>query len=156
VADALRGGNPRPLNRSVLVATSLEATVSSYPARLVGEHVPKNADRLEVRSTTRRHRALVRGTDAAVVLGVLGYTTAEPSSRVDAAEFISRARAWLAQHDPHAVRDPDAASPISWTPDPTSAQAYHRSPTAYRGTFSSFTFTSRAPGTDDWISWRPR
>jgi hypothetical protein len=135
---------------------SLEVTVSPYPARLVGEHVPKNADRLEVRSTTRRHRALVRGSDAAVVLGVLGYTTAEPASRVDAAEFISRARDWLAHHDPHAVRDPDGASPISWTPDPTSAQAYHRSPTAYRGTFSSFTFTSRAPRTDDWISWRPR
>jgi len=130
--------------------------VSSYPARLVGEHVPRNVDRLEVRSTTRRHRALVRSAYADVVLGVLGYTTDEPSSRVHAAQFISRARAWLSHHDPHAVPDPDATSPIDWTPDPTSARAYHRSPTAYRNTFSSFTHTSRAPHTDDWISWRPR
>jgi hypothetical protein len=105
--------------------------VSSYPARLVGEHVPKNVDRLEVRTTTRRHRALVRSTYAAVVFGVLGYTRDEHSSRLHAAEFISRARAWLCHHHPRAVRDPDATSPIDWTPDPTSARAYHRSPTAY-------------------------
>jgi hypothetical protein len=65
--------------------------VSSYPARLVGEHVPKNVDRLEVRTTTRRHRALVPSTYAAVDFGVLGYTTDEHSSRLHAAEFISRA-----------------------------------------------------------------
>jgi hypothetical protein len=136
--------------------TSLEATVSSYPTRLVGEHVPRDVGRLEVRSTTRRHRALVRGTHASVVLGVLGYTTGEPASRVRAAEFLSRALAWLAHHDPHAVRDPEAASPIDWTPDPTSEQAYHRAPTTYRSAFSSFTSTARAPERDDWISWRPR
>ena len=74
--------------------------MTTYPSRLVGEHVPKGVGRYEVRSTTRRHRALVRAGDAAVVLGVLGYRTDEPLCRASATELLARARAWLAHHDP--------------------------------------------------------
>jgi hypothetical protein len=130
--------------------------MTSYPTRLVGEHVPNHLDRLEVRSTTRRHRALVRTGHASVVLGVLGYSADEPSRRVPAASLIERARAWLARHDPHAVRDPGSAKPVTWAPDPAAAHDYLRDPQSYRSTFTAFTATLRAPRADDWVSWRAR
>jgi hypothetical protein len=107
-----------------------------------------------VRSTTRRHRSLVRAGDAAVVLGVLGYDTEDPLCRVPCAECLARAQAWLARHDPPAVRDPVLAPAIDWTPDPHSARSYHRCPATYRSAFAAFTRTSRPPRTGDWICWR--
>jgi hypothetical protein len=130
--------------------------VTTYPSRLVGEHVPKGVGRYEVRSTTRRHRALVRAGDAAVVLGVLGYRTDEPLCCASATELLARARAWLAHHDPHGVRDPDSAGPITWIPDRDSAEAYHSRPGSYRRAFAAFTGTARTPRNSDRISWRPR
>jgi hypothetical protein len=130
--------------------------VTTYPTRLVGEHVPKGVGRYEVRSTTRRHRALVHAGDAAVVLGVLGYGNDEPLCCAPATEFLARARAWLARHDPHGVRDPDSAGPITWIPDPDSAKAYHSGPRSYRSAFSAFTSTATTPRNSDRISWRPR
>jgi hypothetical protein len=131
--------------------------VTTYPTRLVGEHVPKGVGRYEVRSTTRRHRALVHAGDAAVVLGVLGYGNDEPPCCAPATEFLARARAWLARHDPPlGVRDPDSAGPITWIPDPDSAKAYHSGPRSYRSAFSAFTSTATTPRNSDRISWRPR
>lgn len=130
--------------------------MTTYPTRLVGEHVPKGVGRYEVRSTTRRHRALVRTGDATVVLGVLGYRTDEPLGRVPATEFLARARAWLARHDPHGVRDPESAGPITWIPDRDAAEVYQCRPGSYRSVFSAFTAAGRTPRDSDWISWRPR
>jgi hypothetical protein len=135
---------------------SKESMVRVYPTRMIGEHIPSCEGRLEVRSSTRRHRALVRRKDAAVVMGVLGYDLDDPAGRVLAAQFLTRARAWQAQHDPSAVRDPESAGAVTWTPDPAAAQTYQRCPAAYRPTFSAFTITARPPGAADWISWRAR
>jgi len=91
-----------------------------------------------------------------VVLGVLGYGNDEPLCCAPATEFLARARAWLARHDPHGVRDPDSAGPITWIPDPDSAKAYHSGPRSYRSAFSAFTSTATTPRNSDRISWRPR
>lgn len=130
--------------------------MSTNPGWMVDEYIPIDDSRLEVRSTARRHRALVRGSDAAVVLGVLGYSAQELGARVPAAEFLTRARAWQARHDPHAVRDPDSATSIDWAPDPIAAQDYHHCPTGYRKVFSAFTLTARPPAASDWITWHRR
>jgi hypothetical protein len=123
---------------------------------MVEEYVPIDDHRLEVRSTARRHGALVRGSDAAVVLGVLGYSPDVPGARVPATEFLNRARAWQARHDPSAVGDPDSASSIDWAPDPDAAQDYHHCPTGYRKVFSAFTLSARPPAATDWITWHHR
>jgi hypothetical protein len=123
---------------------------------MVDEYVPIDDRRLEVRSTTRRHRALVRGSDAAVVLGVLGYSADEPGARVPAKEFLTRARAWQARHDPNAVRDPESAESIDWAPDPDAEQDYRHCPEGYRKVFSAFTMAARPPAANDWITWHHR
>lgn len=130
--------------------------MSSYPVRLVGEHVPRCDGRLEVRSTARRHRALVRGDDAAVVLGVLGYDSEQPGARVPATELLTRARAWQAEHDPNAVRDPGSAGGIDWTADPEAVREYRHHPVDYRKAFLAFTLTGRPAQPGDWITWHPR
>jgi hypothetical protein len=130
--------------------------VTTYPTRFVGDHVPSGVGRYEVRSTTRRHRALVRQDDATVVLGVLGYRTDEPLCRVPAVEFLARARAWLARHDPHTVRDPGSAGPVTWTPHRGCAETYRSRPVFYRSAFSAFTATATTPQESDWVSWHPR
>lgn len=130
--------------------------MTTNPGWMVDEYVPIDDRRLEVRSTARRHRALVRGSDAAVVLGVLGYSADEPGARVPATEFLTRARAWQARHDPNAVRDPDSASSIDWAPDPDAEQDYHHCPTGYRKVFSAFTLSARPPAATDWITWHRR
>lgn len=91
-----------------------------------------------------------------MVLGVLGYRIDDSLGRVPAAEFLARARAWLARHDPYGVRDPESAGPINWIPDRDSAEAYESRPSSYRTVFSAFTATGRTPRNSDWISWRPR
>jgi hypothetical protein len=123
---------------------------------MVDEYLPIDDRRLEVRSTARGHRSLVRGSDAAVVLGVLGYSPDEPGARVPATEFLSRARAWQARHDPDVVRDPDSASAIDWIPNPRAEQDYHHCPTGYRKVFSAFTLSARPPAATDWITWHQR
>ncbi len=111
--------------------------------------------RIRVRSTTRRHVAPVSSSDAAVVLGVLGYPPHELASRAPAAELHARARAWLARHDPHTVRDPASAPPITWVPHPDAIRTYAGNPPAFRPTFAAFTTTSRDPASQDWVSWEP-
>jgi hypothetical protein len=130
--------------------------MSSYPVRHVGEHVPPCAGRLELRSTTRRHRALVRGEEAAVVLGVLGYDPDVPTARVPADELITRARAWQAEHDPAAVPDPGSAGAVDWDADPEAARAYRHQPHDYRTAFLAFTLTGGRARPGDWITWQPR
>lgn len=130
--------------------------MTANPGWMLDELTPINDRRLEVRSTARRHRALVRGCDAAVVLGVLGYGADEPGARVPATEFFARARAWQAEHDPDAVRDPDSAASIDWTPDPIAARDYHHCPMGYRKVFSAFTLSTRPPAATDWITWHHR
>jgi|SRR5581483_2286540 len=130
--------------------------MSTSPGWMVDGYLPIDDRRLEVRSTARRHRALVRDSDAAVVLGVLGYRTDLPGARLPATEFIARARAWQARHDPDAVRDPDSAGPIDWEPDPDAEQDYHHCPEGYRKVVSAFTMTARPPAATDWISWHHR
>jgi hypothetical protein len=130
--------------------------MSSHAARLVAEDTFRIDTRTEVRCTARRHRAVVSGSEAAVVLGVLGYPGNQPGSRVPATELLARARAWQSVHDPHVVGDPDSADPIDWTPDPDAVDQYLESPSAFRRVFSAFTLTARPPREDDWISWRSR
>jgi hypothetical protein len=120
-----------------------------------GEQQLDHQTRLRVSSTTRRHVTLVRPDHAAVVLGVLGYLSHQSDTRAPAAELHSRAHAWLAQHDPHTVRDPASAPPITWEPDAEAAGSYRGNPRAFRGTFSAFTATSRAASRGDWVCWEP-
>jgi hypothetical protein len=98
----------------------------------------------------------VRGDDAAVVLGVLGYHPEQPGARVPAGEFLTRAPAWQARHDPNAVRDPDSAGAIDWTADPEAAEEYRDLPTDFRRAFLAFTLTARPARSTDWITWHPR
>jgi hypothetical protein len=86
----------------------------------------------------------------------LGYPLDTCAGGVPATEFLARARAWQAFHDPYAVRDPEAAGDICWTPDSAATEAYQRGPAAYRTAFAAFTMVARPPGPTDWISWRIR
>lgn len=131
-------------------------TVGETVDEIVDEHVVPGTGRLEIASSTRRHRSLVARHDAAVVLGVLGYRLEGLEGQAAASELLARAYAWQAHHDPHAVRDPEAAGTITWSPAQDAAEAYLRCPPAYRAAFSAFTICTRPPRSTDTISWRTR
>ncbi len=131
--------------------------MSVSPARPSHDLFPTCERRWEVHHTARRHRALVRGEEAAVVLGVLGYPPMTgPAGSMPADDFVARARSWQARHDPNVVRDPAAAAEVDWTPAPDAAETYLSSPADYRRAFSAFCLSSRPVVPEDRISWRVR